>query len=272
MALFGPPKSGDYPKQWKDMSLDFKLMFGYHGCMMALFIFGGAFSTKQELGIAGVVVAVIASISTRHRREAGWRWQGVKAKNLLMAAGGLVLTGFFLFAATPLFPASQPRFFPWYLAGFGIATFNVLQALRVIQASEAAFLADCREPGDQIEQAAPAESTGPKWHKIVRAAFNILFVFVWLGFVTFFYYSGVAFRDGSPVPTATQSKPMTDHGTTVYVTHKQKMLCDELELFAFVGIPSVLAGGFLLHFLIGVKLIPNAPTLREFAAKKSTEC
>jgi hypothetical protein len=271
MALFGPPKSGDYPKQWKDMSLDFKLMFAYHGCMMVLFVSGGALSTRQELGIAGVLVAAITSISMRHRRDAGWRWQGVEAKNLLMAAGGLVLTGFFLFAATPMFPASNPRFFPWYLAGFSIATFNVLQALRVIQTSEAAFLEDCREPGNQIKLAAPAESTGPLWHKISRAAFSILFVSVWLGFITFFYYSGVAFRDGSPVPTVTQSEPITDHGTTVYVTHKQKMLCDELQLFAFAGIPSVLAVGFLLHFLIGVKLIPNAPTLREFAAKKSTE-
>jgi hypothetical protein len=56
----------------------------------------------------------------------------------------------------------------------------------------------------------------------------------------------------------------------VYVTHKQKVICDELELFAFIGIPSVLAGGLVLHFLLGVKLFPNAPTLREYVAGKST--
>jgi hypothetical protein len=178
MTLFGPPKSGDYPKKWEDMSLDFKLMFVYHGCMTILFIVGGAFSTKQELGIAGVLVAVIMSISMRHRREAGWRWQGIETKNLLMAAGGLALTGFLLFSATPLFPPSNPSALPWYLAGFGIGTFNFLQALRVIQPSEAAFLTDCREPGSQNEQASSAKSAGPPWHKFARAAYSSFFIFV----------------------------------------------------------------------------------------------
>jgi hypothetical protein len=40
---------------------------------------------------------------------------------------------------------------PWFLAGFGIGTFNVLQA-RLVRPSEVAFLADCREPGGQIDQ------------------------------------------------------------------------------------------------------------------------
>jgi hypothetical protein len=48
MALFDQPKGGDYPKQWRDMSLEFKLMFVCHGCMMVLFITGGAFSSRQD--------------------------------------------------------------------------------------------------------------------------------------------------------------------------------------------------------------------------------
>jgi hypothetical protein len=132
MALFGPPRPGDYPRQWKDMSLEFKLMFVYHGCMMALFITGGAFTLRQELTFASVLVFVLTSVSIKHRRSAGWRWQGLQTKNLLIAAGGIALMGVFLYAATPLFPPSNPRALPWYLAGFGIVAFNVLHALRLV--------------------------------------------------------------------------------------------------------------------------------------------
>ncbi len=273
MALFDPPKDGDYPKQWKDMSLEFKLMFVYHGCMMVLFITGGAFSIRQELVFTGVLLFLLTSFSIRHRRSTGWRWQGVKPKNLLMAVGGVALIGVFLYAATPLFPPSNPRFLPWFLAGFGIGTFNVLQALRLVRPSEAAFLADCHEPGIQIVQATNTEPTEPielKWHRVVRSSFTLLFLLVWLGFVAFFYYSGAAFRDGSSVPTPTRMDAVTEHGKTVYITHDQKLFCDKLELFAFVGIPSVIVGGLLLHFLVGVKLYPNTPTLRELLARKSS--
>jgi hypothetical protein len=263
MVLFDPSKAGDYPKQWKNMSLEFKLMFIYHGCMMVLFIIGGAFSTHQELVFTGVLLSLLTSLSIGHRRSTGWRWQGVKPKNLLMAAGGAALTGVFLYAATPLFPPANPRFLPWYLAGFGIGAFNVLQALRLVSASDAAFLADCHEPGSEIEQATVTEPTEPQWHRIVRSTFSFLFFLVWLGFIAFFYYSAVAFRDGSPAPTPTRQDAVTEHGKTVYIRHDQKLLSDKLEAFAFVGIPSVIVGGLFLHFLVGVKLYPNTPTLRE---------
>jgi hypothetical protein len=201
MALFGPARPGDYPRQWKDMSLEFKLMFVYHGCMMALFITGGAFTLRQELTFAAVLVFVLASVSIRHRRSAGWRWQGLQTKNLLIAAGGIALMGVFLYAATPLFPPSHPRALPWYLAGFGIVAFKVLQALRLVHPSEAAFLADGHEPGRQTVQPKETEPTEPQWHGVARAAYGVLFIVVWLGFVAFFYYSGATFRDGSPVPT-----------------------------------------------------------------------
>lgn len=268
--MFSPPKAGDYPKQWKDMSFEFKLMFVYHGCMMILFITGGAFSLRQELMLAGMLFLVLTSLSIRHRRLTGWRWQGVKPRNYLMAAGGVALMAVFLYAATPQFPPSDPRFLPWFLAGFGIGAFNILQTLRLVYPSEAAFLADCHEPGGQFEQAAVAEPTDPDWHRIVRATYSVLFFLVWLGFVGFFYYFGTALRDGSPVPTAAQPDAVVEHGKTVYITHAQKVLSDKLELFAFVGIPSVIVGGFVLHFLVGVKLYPNAPTLREFWARKSS--
>lgn len=270
MPLFDPPKGRDYPRQWKDMSLEFKLMFVYHGCMMVLFITAGAFTLRQELTFTVALVFVLTSVSIRNRRSAGWRWQGLRTKNLLAAAGGIALMGLFLYAATPLFPPSNPRFLPWFLAGFGIGTFNVLQALRLVHSSEAAFLADCHEPDAQIEQATQAEPSSPQWHRVLRATYNLLLLLVWLDFVAFFYYSGAAFRDGSRVPTPTHTEAVTEHGKTVYITHEQKGISDRLESVAFVGIPSVIAGGLLLHFLVGVKLYPNTPTLQEFLARKSS--
>jgi hypothetical protein len=256
MPFFDPPKEPN-PKQWKDMSFEFKLMFVYHGCMMVLFVTGGNFSVRQELLFAGALLFVLGSISMHHRRSNGWHWQGATAKNRLAALGGVVLTVVFLYAASPLFPPSNPRFLPWYLAGFGIGLFNFLQSLRLVHSSEAVFLADCGNSSSQIGEPVQAEPARPQWQKLVRTVYSVFFFAVWLGFVCFFYYSGKTFRDGSPVPTPTQTEPMTDHGKAVYVTHDQKALCDKLQLFAFVGIPSVLASGFLLHFVIGVKVFDS---------------
>jgi len=93
---------------------------------------------------------------------------------------------------------------------------------------------------------------------------------VWLEFLVFFYYSGVAYRDGSPVPTSTKTEAVTEHGRTLYIANHQKVVWDRLESSAFAGIPSVIIGGFLLHFLVRGKLYLNAPTLRELLARKSS--
>lgn len=157
--------------------------------------------------------------------------------------------GVLLYAATPRFPPSSPRFLPTCLAGFGIGTFNVLPALRFVHPSEGAFLADCHERTSQIEQATQIEPRDPLWHRIIRATFSIAFLIVWLEFAVFFYYSGKAFREGSSVPTLAKSETVTEHGKTVYIARDQKILWDRLESFAFTGIPSVIVGSFLLHFL-----------------------
>jgi len=96
-----------------------------------------------------------------------------------------------------------------------------------------------------------------------------LFFAVWLGFLAFFYYSGTSFRDGSPTATTSQPDAVTEHGKTVYITHGQYVLNTKLKLFASIGIPSILVGGLLIHFLAGVKLYANLPTLNELRAKKA---
>jgi hypothetical protein len=44
-----------------------------------------------------------------------------------------------------------------------------------------------------------------------------------------------------------------------------------LERFTFVGIPSIILGGLIIHFLAGVKPYPNVPTLRELLAKRQSD-
>lgn len=56
-----------------------------------------------------------------------------------------MLIAFFLYAPGPLFPATNSRFLPWYLAGFGIGLFNLLSGLNLVQSTEAEFQAMCRE-------------------------------------------------------------------------------------------------------------------------------
>jgi hypothetical protein len=58
----------------------------------------------------------------------------------------------------------------------------------------------------------------------------VVFMLVWVAGVASFYFSGTAFKNGSPEPTATQTQPLTDHGKTVYVTPTEKQRVDELQL------------------------------------------
>jgi len=71
------------------------------------------------------------------------------------------------------------------------------------------------------------------------------------------------------MPTATQSEPLTDHGKTVYVTSAEKQRIHYFQLASSVGIPLILVSAVILHFVVGVKLFSNAPTLSEYWAKRN---
>jgi hypothetical protein len=273
MALFDAPKL-NYPKKWKDYSIDYQLMFVYHGSMMALFMFGAALSVREELLATTLLVAVLFSLSLRHRRNMNWRWRGAGPKEMISAVGVLVLAALFDFAATPSFPPSNPRFLPWHMAGVGIAVFGGLSTLKIVQLSKADFLTECEVPsfasaqlhllGEPI-QIAPVD---PTWKRTTRAIYSALFVLVWIESVASFYYFGKAFRDGSPQPTPAQTELLSDHGQVMYIPHSQKILIDFLQVGMSIGIPFILALGFILHFFVGVKLFPNTPTFEEWKKQK----
>jgi len=273
--MFDPPTQR-YPKKWKEMSLDFKLMFAYHGSMMVLFLAGRILSVLQETTLTCFLVVVIVTISLRRRRVMNWRWPSVRLRNVLGASFGAVAVAFFLFSASPLFPPSDHRVLPWYFAGLGIGVFGILTTLRVVDTSEADFLLNCQiidRYGREVERTSeplqPIDSE-PHWKKTIRGIYTVVFMLVWTFSVASFFLFGDAFRRGSPVPTATQTEPLADHGKTVFVTRTEKQRINLFQLASGVGIPFALVGGIVLHFVVGVKLFANAPTLSEYLARKGS--
>jgi len=259
-----------YPKNWKEMSLDMKLMFGYHISMMVMMVAGGALTVRQELSITGAIAALIALVSRYNRQKRHWRWPGIKPVHVLYALGGIFFVSIFLYSASPLFPPNNGHIVPWYLAGLGIGMFGILQSLKVVSASEAEFASNCMiidQYGRELKPAhepSPAQLGEPNWKRITKVAYTVVFMLVWVCGVASFYFFGTAFRSGSPEPTATQTEPLEDHGKTVYVTPTEKQRVHSLQLVSWVGGPLLLISGAVLHFLVGVKLLPNTPTLSEY--------
>jgi amino acid transporter len=260
-----------YPKKWKEMSVDIRLMFGYHISMMVMMMDGGSLTVRQELTIAGTIAALIVLVSRYRRKKKHWRWPGVKPLDVLYAVGGIVLISLFLYSATPLFPPNNGRFVPWYLAGLGIGLFAILQSLKVVYAAETDFASNCMiidQYGRELEPirapSDPIEADGAKWKGVTKAVYSVSFILVWVCCVASFYFFGTAFKNGSPELTTTQTEPLEDHGKTVYVTSTEKKRVHVLQLVSWVGFPIVLLGGAGLHFLAGVKLFPNTPTLAEY--------
>jgi hypothetical protein len=259
-----------YPKKWKEMSLDMKLMFGYHISMMAMMMAGGVLGVRQELTIAGAIASLILLVSRYNRQKKHWRWPGIKPVDVLYAVGGVCLISFFLYSAGPLFPPDNGHIVPWYLAGLGIGLFGVLQSLKVVYPSEAEFTSNCMiidQYGRELQPAqepSPAQPPEPNWKRFTKATYTVVFMLLWVCGVASFYFFGTAFRHGSSEPTATQTEPLEDHGKTVYVTPTDKHRVHALQLVASVGFPVLLIGAAVLHFLVGVKLFPNTPTLSEY--------
>lgn len=259
-----------YPKNWKEMSFDMRLMFGYHISMMAMMVAGGSLTVQQELMIGATISALIVLVSHYNRQKKHWRWPGIKPVDVLYALGGALCISIFLYSATPLFPPNNGHVVPWYMAGLGIGMFGILQSLKVVYASEAEFASDCMiidQYGRELEPThAPssAQLSEPNWKRVVKVIFTIVFMLVWGSGVASFYLLGTAMRNGSPEPTTTQTQLLEDHGKTVYVTPVENRRVHALQLVTWVGVPVVLISGAILHFLAGVKLLPNTPTLSEY--------
>ena len=99
----------------------------------------------------------------------------------------------------------------------------------------------------------------PRWHRTTRALFIVAFFLVWLEAVSCFAYFGVLARGASPIPTPEFSAGIVNHGHVFYVAARQKHLYQLLLTSMGIGIPTIMATAFLLHYVVGVKIFRNRP-------------
>jgi hypothetical protein len=258
-----------YPKSWKEMSFDFKLLFVFHGYMMFLFMVGWAFPIAVLIGIVSVLLVVLTGLSIRHRMKSHWHWHGVGIKGVLGAVFSVALGLFLLGSATPRISPLQPAFFPWFAAGGGIILFWILSSLKVVFQSESEFQCHCGDQRLKTPEPARPSLTEAHWKKVVRTSFSLYFFAVWIAGVSSFWKFNTAFRDGTQEPTPERTETLTDHGKTVYITPEEKRIVSLLQYSMTIGIPSALLFGALIHFVVGVKLFPHTPTLAEWKEKSS---
>src|SRR5690349_17785542 len=118
---------------WSDMSFEYKGLFFYHICMMALFIMpvtGRHLDYAEYVFIAAAIGLAIAIASAIRRSRHAWHWRGAGIKEVLVLIVTTALMAFFFSSATSKFPPPV-TLMPWYLAGFGIYVFAALNILNV---------------------------------------------------------------------------------------------------------------------------------------------
>lgn len=142
----------------KNISFDFKLVFVYHISMIVLFATSPIDNAKDQATFALFLGLLLVAVSIAHKLKTRWSWPGLSVTSIPFAIFNLVFVYAFLaFAAymitsdnppealqsldftkliseswsAILKAASIPRFTPWFLAGIGIAVFNVLKSLKL---------------------------------------------------------------------------------------------------------------------------------------------
>ncbi len=94
----------------------------------------------------------------------------------------------------------------------------------------------------------------PRWHRTVRILYTVAFFLVWLeGVGCFLYFRSLA-NAGSPVATPELAAGIVSHGHTFYVAASQKRIYDLLLTTMGAGIPAIMLSGFVLHYVVGVRI------------------
>jgi hypothetical protein len=97
----------------------------------------------------------------------------------------------------------------------------------------------------------------PRWHRITRAVYIAMFILIWIEAVGCFGCFQILARGASPVATPELAAPVVNHGHVFYVAVWQKRIYDILLRTMMIGIPGIMASGFILHYGIGVKIFDN---------------
>jgi MFS family permease len=205
----------DYPRKWRDMSLDYRLMFGYHFCMIALFLLGRFLKLETQITIVALLLIVMVFFSLWYRKSKGWRWLGIKVGNVIGAIFSLALGIFFLGAMALYFKPTEPHLFPWFAGCGGFIVFGILSSLKLVRMSKTQFERQCQEDDSGIDEYIPNKNNA---HKFTRSAFSVFFTAVWIGSVAFFWTSTSAYISGATTPTSQKTEMITNHGEKRYVT------------------------------------------------------
>jgi hypothetical protein len=117
-----------------------------------------------------------------------------------------------------------------------MGSFFVLQQLKLVDYSESAFLESCgRDPEPSTSTGSEAEPVEAPWKRLVRGVYTIAFLLFWA--------IGVA------RPSFLMSFP----------------------LWVMMAAFSILfVGAFIIHFVLGVRLLPNYPTLEEIRERRTS--
>jgi hypothetical protein len=153
----------------KNMSLDFKLMFGYHIAMTVLLIFRPISNPLHQVYLAMTLLLILVLVSLFNKLKSNWSWPGLSFSSISSITFNLAFSYLFLaFASyamiTGNFPdasleniepllieswgvilqaASNPTFTPWYLAAIGIAFMNAMVSIKLATYKKSDFEAQC---------------------------------------------------------------------------------------------------------------------------------
>jgi hypothetical protein len=250
---------GDYyPRKWANMSLDMRLFFVLFAGSMPLFMLGGSGAVPGvvQMAIEGAGLMLVTGISVAHRRREGWRWRGAGMAQVFGAVLSLGASGLMIFVSLPAMGDQVPRLATWLSMVALIGAFNALASLGIIRQSRDAFAADCRgdaAPGSAMAPSGIVEAGGGRWRVWVRRIWVGCFITVWLSGMASFY-----FRGRSVQGAATQTTPMVDHAMRSAGLSPDS-LGGLLPAISFGGTFAVLISGFLLHYVLRIRVLPNVP-------------
>tara|TARA_R110002072_G_scaffold36261_41_gene106897 strand:- start:6215 stop:6994 length:780 start_codon:yes stop_codon:yes gene_type:complete len=245
------------------MSWDMKAFYAYFLLTFGLFAGGGILqptlpaalrSGAAAAVVQGVALVVLVVLSVKHRRERGWRWPGVRTKNVLGALAAVVVIGAFV---APVIAIGAPGPATAWVGGvFGMGLFAILGALHLVQAHRDDFDRCCTGERLAPEDLEPTAAKLPAWKRVIYIVFQLWFLSTFFSFLGAMYLHLTHMKKGSPEPTAEQTVELTNHGETVYIDPTTSAWIEGLLDYAKVCIPATFVVVLILQFVLRIPVMP----------------
>ncbi|MCW7490976.1 hypothetical protein [Leptospira meyeri] len=262
--------SNSFPNQWKDYSLDYKCILIYHGFMMILFLFGDKISISIQITIVALLLISIIIFSIKYRIRIRWNWPGVEVKNTFYAVIIITLGLFFFFSSINSYPLFKSQSFPWYAAGFGIILFQVLNVLNITAYSKEKFelKSDKTENVKKIENSTLIENRNDSVNvSFVKYLIYILSFLLWVTGISYFWLRDrISNNDNSDDFTKFITEITNIFSKLLGIENSSPDIF--LKSILSYGIILLSISIFIIHFIFGIKIISNIPTIKEYLRKK----